>query len=131
LFNQKDIHMHLTHIFAAGSGFRVLDTTERSQTGLLTLEAGEATGEKPSRHEDSDQTLILLAGELRAEIGDEKETMEEWRCGAGSGEDAASLHPYREEPGDDFQRLREARISGGQAEQVERVMHFSRRSAVL
>ena len=69
--------MNLTHIFAAGSGFRVLDTTERSQTGLLTLEAGEATGEKPSRHEDSDQTLILLAGELRAEIGDEKETMED------------------------------------------------------
>ncbi len=55
LFNQKDIHM----------------------PGLLTLEPGEDTGENPSRHEDSDQTLILLAGELRAEIGDEKETMED------------------------------------------------------
>ncbi len=28
--------MKLTHIFEAGTGFRVLDTTERSQTGLLT-----------------------------------------------------------------------------------------------
>ncbi len=67
--------MKLTHIFEAGTGFRVLDTTERSQTGLLTLEAGDATGDKPSRHEDSDQTLILLDGELTAEIGDEKAVM--------------------------------------------------------
>lgn len=69
--------MNVTHIFAAGSGFRILDTTERSQTGLLTLEPGESTGEKPSRHDDSDQTLIVLAGELRAEIGDEKEVLED------------------------------------------------------
>lgn len=41
--------MKLTHIFEAGTGFRVIDTTDRSQTGLLTLEAGEASGEKPSR----------------------------------------------------------------------------------
>ncbi|MBA3834204.1 MAG: cupin domain-containing protein [Chthoniobacterales bacterium] len=69
--------MNLTHIFAAGSGFRVLDTTERSQTGLLTLAPGESTREKPSRHDDSDQTLILLAGELRAEIGDEQAVMQD------------------------------------------------------
>ncbi len=69
--------MNVTHIFAAGSGFRVLDTTERSQTGLLTLEPGESSSEKPSTHQDSDQTLILLAGELRAEIGDEKAVLEE------------------------------------------------------
>lgn len=67
--------MKLTHIFEAGTGFRVIDTTERSQTGLLTLEAGEATGEKPSRHEESDQTLIVLEGELTAEVGDEKAVM--------------------------------------------------------
>ncbi|MBA3651971.1 MAG: cupin domain-containing protein [Chthoniobacterales bacterium] len=69
--------MNLTHIFAAGSGFRVLDTTERSQTGLLTLEPGESSSDEPSTHRDSDQTLIVLAGELRAEIGDEKAVMED------------------------------------------------------
>lgn len=69
--------MKLTHIFAAGSGFRVLDTTERSQTGLLTLAPGESSSDKPSRHEESDQTLVLLAGELRAEIGDEQVVMED------------------------------------------------------
>lgn len=53
--------MKLTHIFEAGTGFRVLDTTERSQTGLLTLEAGEATGEKPSTHAQSDQVLVVPA----------------------------------------------------------------------
>ncbi len=51
--------MKLTHIFEAGTGFRVIDTTERSQTAVLTL---EATSEKPSRHEESDQTLIVLEG---------------------------------------------------------------------
>ena len=69
--------MKLTHIFKAGTGFRVLDTTERSQTGLLTLEPGEATGEKPSTHHDSDQTLIVLKGELTAEIGGESARMKD------------------------------------------------------
>ena len=69
--------MRLTHIFEAGTGFRVIDPTERSQTGLLTLEAGEATGEKPSTHAESDQTLILLEGELTAEIGGESAVMKD------------------------------------------------------
>lgn len=63
--------MRLTHIFEAGTGFRVIETTERSQTGLLTLEPGESSSETPSRHEESDQTLVLLEGELRAEIAQE------------------------------------------------------------
>ncbi|MEP7071427.1 MAG: cupin domain-containing protein [Verrucomicrobiota bacterium] len=69
--------MNLTHIFAAGRGFRILDTTERSQTGVLTLEPGESSSDKPSTHSESDQTLILLAGELRAEIGEEKTLLED------------------------------------------------------
>ena len=68
--------MKLTHIFEAGTGFKILDTTERSQTGLLTLEVGEATGEKPSTHAESDQVLIVLQGELTAEIGGESDVLE-------------------------------------------------------
>lgn len=75
--NNTNATMKLTHIFDAGSGFRVLNTTERSQTGLLTLEAGEATGAKPSTHEDSDQTLVVLKGELTAEIGGETAIMKD------------------------------------------------------
>lgn len=67
--------MKLTHIFEAGTGFRVLETTERSQTGLLTLEAGESSSDKPSVHDESDQTLIVLQGELTAEIGRERAGM--------------------------------------------------------
>jgi len=58
--------MNLTHIFAAGSGFRVLDTTERSQTGLLTLEPGEATDvdlNEPSRSYAKEQQEAGDSGE--------------------------------------------------------------------
>ncbi len=68
--------MKLTHIFEAGTGFKILETTERSQTGLLTLEVGEATGETPSTHAESDQVLIILQGELTAEIGGESEVLD-------------------------------------------------------
>lgn len=67
--------MKLTHIFQAGSGFRVLETTERTQTGLLTLEAGESSSDRPSVHPESDQVLVLLQGELTAEIGGENAVM--------------------------------------------------------
>lgn len=63
--------MKLTHIFQAGTGFKVLDTTERSQTGLLTLEAGESSSDDPSVHADSDQVLVVLQGEVTAEISEE------------------------------------------------------------
>ena len=68
--------MKLTNIFQAGTGFRVLGTTERSQTGLLTLEPGEATGDKPSTHAESDQVLVVFQGELTAEVGGETEVMD-------------------------------------------------------
>lgn len=67
--------MKLTHIFQAGTGFKVLDTTERSQTGLLALEPGESSSEKPSVHAGSDQVLIVLQGELTAEIDGESAVM--------------------------------------------------------
>ncbi len=66
----------MTHIFEAGSGFKILETTERSQTGLLTLEVGEATGDKPSTHAESDQVLVVLQGELTAEVGGESEVLD-------------------------------------------------------
>ncbi len=67
-----EFKMKITHIFQAGTGFKVLETTERSQTGLLTLESGEASSDEPSVHSDSDQVLIVLQGEVTAEIEAEK-----------------------------------------------------------
>ena len=63
--------MKLTHIFHSGTGFKVLETTERSQTGLLTLEAGESSSDDPSVHEESDQVLVVLQGEVTAEVAKE------------------------------------------------------------
>ena len=67
--------MRLSHVFDEGTGFKVLITTERSQTGLLTLEAGEASSDKPSTHAESDQILVVLQGEVTAKIGEESALM--------------------------------------------------------
>ena len=39
---------------------------------MMTLEAGDATGDKAEAHEKSDQVLLLLEGELSGEVGDER-----------------------------------------------------------
>ena len=38
----------------------------------MKLGPGQATGEEPEGHENSDQVLLLVAGELSAEIGGER-----------------------------------------------------------
>lgn len=52
-------------------GFSILETTRLSQHAFMTLQPGEASSDAPSIHPQSDQALILLGGELRAEIGEE------------------------------------------------------------
>lgn len=67
--------MKLTHIFEAETGFKILETTARSQTALFVLEAGESSSDEPSVHEQSDQILVLLEGDLRAVLGKEEAAM--------------------------------------------------------
>jgi mannose-6-phosphate isomerase-like protein (cupin superfamily) len=57
------------NIFQTKEWFKVLQTTKRSQTAVMTLGPGQATGEKPEAHKDSEQVLLLIEGELTAEIG--------------------------------------------------------------
>jgi mannose-6-phosphate isomerase-like protein (cupin superfamily) len=57
------------NIYQTAEWFRVLQTTKRSQTAVMKLGPGQATGEEPEAHEKSDQVLLLVAGELSAEIG--------------------------------------------------------------
>lgn len=68
--------MKTTQLFAAGTGFKILQTTGRSQTALMTLEPGEASSEQPSVHDESDQTLVVLEGEVTAEVAGESETLQ-------------------------------------------------------
>src|SRR5437868_5660098 len=64
--------MNVTNIRKTTEWFQVLQTTERSQTAMMTLEPGAATGEKAEAHDKSDQVLLMLEGELIGEVGDER-----------------------------------------------------------
>ena len=55
----------------AKSWFHVLETTKQSQLAIMKLEPGQSSGEKGNEHPDSDQVLIVLEGEVTAEIGPE------------------------------------------------------------
>jgi mannose-6-phosphate isomerase-like protein (cupin superfamily) len=65
----------MTNIYSAGTGFKILETTRRSQTATLTLDPGESSSEKPNRHPESDQVLIVLDGKLTAEISGKRSEM--------------------------------------------------------
>jgi mannose-6-phosphate isomerase-like protein (cupin superfamily) len=66
------MEMNVTNISRAKDWFEVLQTTERSQTAMMTLEPGAASGEHAEAHEKSDQVLLVLDGELIGEVGDER-----------------------------------------------------------
>lgn len=63
--------MEITNIGKAREWFEVLQTSERSQTAVMTLAPGDATGARPEAHEKSDQVLLMLDGELTGEVGDQ------------------------------------------------------------
>ena len=54
---------------SAKSWFHVLQTTKQSQLAVMKLEPGQSSGEKGNEHPDSDQVLIVLEGEVIAEVG--------------------------------------------------------------
>jgi mannose-6-phosphate isomerase-like protein (cupin superfamily) len=49
--------------------FEVLQTTDRSQTAVMVLDGGRHSSEEMNTHEKSDQVLLVVEGELHAEIG--------------------------------------------------------------
>ncbi len=67
--------MKIANIFGAADWFKVLQTTERSQSAVMTLEPGGASGDTAEAHPHSDQILIVLEGEVRAEVGDKAGSM--------------------------------------------------------
>jgi mannose-6-phosphate isomerase-like protein (cupin superfamily) len=64
--------MNVTNISEAKGWFEVLQTGERSQTAMMTLAPGDASGDKAETHEKSDQVLLILGGELTGEVGDQR-----------------------------------------------------------
>jgi mannose-6-phosphate isomerase-like protein (cupin superfamily) len=64
--------MDLSNIKDVTEWFEVLQTSKRSQTAMMTLAPGKATGRKPGTHKKSDQVLLLLSGKLSGLLGREK-----------------------------------------------------------
>jgi mannose-6-phosphate isomerase-like protein (cupin superfamily) len=61
--------MDLANIKAATEWFEVLQTSRRSQTAMMTLAPGQATGKKAEAHKKSDQVLLMLSGKLTGKVG--------------------------------------------------------------
>jgi len=55
--------------------FRVLQTTARIQTAVMTLKSGKSSGEEAEAHKASDQVLLLVDGEISAVIGTKRSRM--------------------------------------------------------
>jgi mannose-6-phosphate isomerase-like protein (cupin superfamily) len=64
--------VNVNNIHNAKEWFEVLQTSERSQTAMMTLKPGDASGSKAEAHDKSDQVLLMLDGELNGEVGDER-----------------------------------------------------------
>jgi mannose-6-phosphate isomerase-like protein (cupin superfamily) len=67
--------MNISNINEVTEWFEVLQTNARSQTAVMRLGPGEASGERAESHQDSEQLLLLLEGALCAEIGSERLAM--------------------------------------------------------
>ena len=65
----------IANISDATSWFQVLQTSKQSQTAVMVLTAGGHSSEEMNVHPHSDQVLLLLEGELLAEVGGKKMTM--------------------------------------------------------
>jgi mannose-6-phosphate isomerase-like protein (cupin superfamily) len=63
--------MDLTNIKDATEWFEVLQTSKRTQTAMMTLAPGEASGRKAEAHKKSDQVLLMLSGKLAGTVGPE------------------------------------------------------------
>jgi mannose-6-phosphate isomerase-like protein (cupin superfamily) len=67
--------MDVTNINKAEEWFEVLQTSELSQTAMMTLAPGDSSGTTAEAHKNSDQVLLLLEGELSGEVGGERPTL--------------------------------------------------------
>jgi mannose-6-phosphate isomerase-like protein (cupin superfamily) len=67
--------MTISNINEAKEWFKVLQTSERSQTAVMVLTAGGHSSEEMNIHKKSDQVLLLVEGELQADVGGEKRIM--------------------------------------------------------
>lgn len=83
--------MNIANIHRARKSFEVLQTISKTQTATMTLAPGKSSGPKGNEHPQSDQVLLVLEGELLAEIGQERTTL---RRGDGVIVPAGAAHRF-------------------------------------
>jgi mannose-6-phosphate isomerase-like protein (cupin superfamily) len=64
--------MNVTNIQDAEAWFQVLHTTKQSQSAVMTLKPHGESSEDLNVHEKSDQVVLIVDGEIEAEIGGAK-----------------------------------------------------------
>jgi len=67
--------MQQSNIRDAKKWFDVLETASKSQVAMMKLSPGKASGPRGNEHPKSEQILLVLEGEIFAEIGEEKATL--------------------------------------------------------
>ena len=67
--------MQRSNIRDAKKWFDVLETASKSQVAVMKLAPGKASGPRGNEHPKSEQILLIVEGEIFAEIGDEKTTL--------------------------------------------------------
>lgn len=72
--------MNLKNIRESDADFHLLETTGRTQTATIRLAPEESTSDDFSHHPHSDQTVLMLEGELHAEVGEETATLQSGSC---------------------------------------------------
>ncbi len=72
--------MNISDIAESREDFHLLQTTGRTQIATITLEQGEVTSDDLNTHPHSDQTVLVLEGELLAEVGKERQTVRRGQC---------------------------------------------------
>jgi mannose-6-phosphate isomerase-like protein (cupin superfamily) len=68
--------MDVRSIYGRHDWFEVLQTADGLQTAIMVLDPGGGeSGEKGNEHPHSEQVLLVVDGEVEAEIGDERRTL--------------------------------------------------------
>src|SRR4051794_7048935 len=69
--------MNVKNVRDGDDWFSVLQTSKKTQTAVMTLKAGQSSGEEPEAHEKSEQVLLVLKGEVVAQLAGKRKTLHE------------------------------------------------------
>jgi mannose-6-phosphate isomerase-like protein (cupin superfamily) len=67
--------MDIQNILRHGEFFKILHTAKKSQSAVMVLAPGKASGKFGNEHPDSEQVVLVVEGEILAEVGDENATL--------------------------------------------------------